>query len=119
MLSEEPINVTPIIKKQIKKTSFIKNKKHAIPNNNIYVIVVDNINTPCYVKTKNAALEEIFNQAKFLSKKETLSGYRCLLKQPSKNIVEVHGKYINFIISTDSLLHTVTYKKVNLLHKRH
>lgn len=115
-MSEDPIDVTPITPPKKKRKYNTNTRKKPNPNTSIYVIVIDE-KTPYYVKTKEAAIKEIYNQATLLSGQETLAGYKSFLKQKSENVIQVYGNFINFIISYDRLLHTVTYKKVKLLPK--
>jgi hypothetical protein len=85
-----------------------------IKESTIYVITIDNI-TQYYVSSEEEAQERLLHHANLLKTQAMFRGFLCNLDYSYQNTIGIVGRYNNFVISYDSIIHTIKYIPIKQL----
>lgn len=80
-------------------------------NSDLYVVSVNGI-PQFYVRDAKTASEKMWDSARILSGKEFFTGYRTNYLQVSETELHLLGSYRFFLIAYDTVLHRISYSKV-------
>ena len=80
-------------------------------NSGLYVVTIDGI-PKFYVKDKATASEKMWEVTRRLSATRFFSGYRTNFLKIKENEIHILGSYRFFLIAYDTILHRVSYSKI-------
>lgn len=80
-------------------------------NSGLYVVTIDGI-PKFYVKDKATASEKMWEVIRLLSATRFFSGYRTNFLKIKENEIHILGSYRFFLIAYDTIIHRVSYSKI-------